>query len=122
MDLPPLPAEPMRVKAHRLSVFYGVGRYDCVTTHMHFPHHLPSTRVTADPVDILWHYATGYMPDFLDGKSGAVGWVRWPHRGVQRLDQFKIPRKQKPYVMSPEFELRFDQAFEEVVRACADTQ
>ena len=85
------------------------------------PSVLPSRRVRSDPLDILWHYATGFMPDFLDGKSGEVGWVRWPHRGVQCLDQFKIPRKQKPYVLSPQFELRFDRAFEEVVRACADT-
>jgi leucyl/phenylalanyl-tRNA--protein transferase len=77
--------------------------------------------ISGDPLDILWHYAIGYMPDFLDGKSGPVGWVRWPHRGVQQLDQFKIPRKQKPYVLSPQFELRFDVAFEEVVRECADT-
>jgi leucyl/phenylalanyl-tRNA--protein transferase len=81
----------------------------------------PSTRITADPRDILWHYALGYMPDFLNGKSGPVGWVRWSHRGVQLLDRFKIPRKQKPYVMSPQFELRFDTAFAEVVRECADT-
>jgi leucyl/phenylalanyl-tRNA--protein transferase len=75
-----------------------------------------------DPLDILWHYAIGYMPDFVNGKSGEVGWVRWPHRGVQLLDKFKIPRKQKPYVLSPEFQLRFNQSFEEVVRECADVQ
>ena len=73
-----------------------------------------------DPHHILWRYATGYMPDFINGKSGEVGWVRWPHRGVQLLDKFKIPRKQKSYVLAPEFDLRFDQSFEEVVRACAD--
>ena len=73
-----------------------------------------------DPFDILWHYAIGYMPDFLNGKNGKVGWVRWPHRGVQFLDKFKIPRKQKPYVLAPEFQLRFDQSFEEVVRECAN--
>lgn len=86
-----------------------------------FPGLYPSRRVSSDPLDILWHYAIGYMPDFLDGKSGPVGWVRWSHRGVQLLDKFKIPRKQKPYVMSPQFELKIDCAFEEVVRECADT-
>lgn len=82
---------------------------------------IPSQRISSDPLDILWHYAIGYMPDFLDGKSGEVGWVRWGHRGVQCLDKFKIPRKQKPYVLSPQFELKFDCAFEEVVHQCADT-
>lgn len=85
-----------------------------------FPSIPPSRRVSSEALEILWHYSIGYMPDFLDGKSGEVGWVRWPHRGVQRLDQFKIPRKQKSYVLSPEFELKIDTAFEEVVRACAD--
>lgn len=85
-----------------------------------FPSVPPSRRVSSDPIDILWHYAIGYMPDFLDGKSGPVGWVRWPHRGVQMLDQFKIPRKQKSYILSPQFELKINTAFEEVVRACAD--
>ena len=82
---------------------------------------IPSQQISSDPWDILWHYAIGYMPDFLNGKNGPVGWVRWSHRGVQRLDQFKIPRKQKSYVLDPQFELRFDTAFEEVVRECADT-
>ena len=81
---------------------------------------IPTRQVTSDPEDILWHYAIGYMPDFLDGKSGEVGWVRWPHRGVQMLDKFKIPRKQKSCVMSPQFELRLDTAFDEVVRECAN--
>lgn len=85
-----------------------------------FPLAPPSRHVVSDPLDILWHYALGYMPDFLDGKSGEVGWVRWPHRGVQMLDKFKIPRKQKSGVLSPQFELRFDAAFDEVVRECAD--
>src|SRR5437899_13014674 len=81
---------------------------------------IPSQRISSDPLDILWHYAIGYMPDFLNGKSGTVGWVRWPHRGVQFLEKFKIPRKQKPYVLAPEFQLRFNQSFEEVLRECAD--
>lgn len=81
----------------------------------------PNRRIRPDPLDILWHYAIGYMPDFLNQKDGPAGWCRWSHRGIQYLDKFKIPRKQKPYVMSPQFELRFDRAFEEVVRECADT-
>ena len=78
--------------------------------------------VQRDPLNVLWHFALGYLPDFLNKRDGEVGWVRWSHRGVQYLDKVVIPRKQKPYVNSPKFELRFNQAFEEVVRACADTQ
>src|SRR3712207_4725180 len=80
-----------------------------------------SNKIRPHPLNLLWHFATGYLPDFLNKHSGPVGWVRWSHRGVQFLDErFVIPRKQKPYVFSPKFELRFNTAFEEVVRACAD--
>jgi leucyl/phenylalanyl-tRNA--protein transferase len=41
---------------------------------------------------------------------------------VQVLSKFGIPRKHKKAIHSPEFELRFNTAFEEVVRATADTQ
>ena len=77
--------------------------------------------IQSHPMNILWHFATGYLPDFLNQRDGPVGWCRWPHRGIQFLDErFKIPRKQKPYVFSPRFELRFNTALEEVVRQCAD--
>jgi len=78
--------------------------------------------ISDSPLSVLWHFATGYLPDFLNRWDGAVGWVRWPHRGVQFLDRFAIPRKQKKAIHSPDFELRFNTAFEEVLRATADTQ
>src|SRR3954463_12920287 len=79
-----------------------------------------SNRIEADPINILWHFATGSLPDFLNKSDGQVGWCRWSHRGIQDLEKFVLPRKQRPYVNSTKFELRFNHAFEEVVRACAD--
>jgi leucyl/phenylalanyl-tRNA--protein transferase len=78
--------------------------------------------ITDSPQSVLWHFATGHLPDFLNRWDGQVGWVRWPHRGVQFLDKFEISRKHKKAIHSPDFELRFNTAFEEVVRATADTQ
>jgi len=60
------------------------------------------------------------MPDFVDGKGGPVGWVAWNHRGIQPLDDIQIPDNQKRYVFSKKFELRFNTAFEEIVRGSAD--
>ncbi len=77
--------------------------------------------VTADPIDILWHYANAEMPFWINGNDGAVGWVRGTHRGVQRLDKIGISKSQRRYVLSTKFEIRYDTAFEEVIRACADT-
>jgi leucyl/phenylalanyl-tRNA--protein transferase len=77
-------------------------------------------KITADPMDILWHYAGGKMPFWINGTDGPIGWVRGTHRGVQQLDRVNIPKSQKRYVHSPRFEVRYNTAFEEVVRACAD--
>ena len=76
--------------------------------------------VRPDPWHILWHYANGRMPDFLNKQDGPVGWVRWSHRGIQPLDQIQFPDSQKRYIFSKKFDLRFNTAFAEVIRACAD--
>jgi leucyl/phenylalanyl-tRNA--protein transferase len=76
--------------------------------------------VRPDPWHILWHYANGRMPDFLNKQDGPVGWVRWSHRGIQPLNDIRFPDSQKRYIFSKKFELRFNTAFEEVIRACAD--
>jgi leucyl/phenylalanyl-tRNA--protein transferase len=81
-----------------------------------------SNDIQESPLSVLWHFATGFLPDFTNKRNGLVGWVRWPHRGVQFLDKFEIPRKHKKTISSADFELRFNSAFEEVVRATADTQ
>src|SRR6266542_5163045 len=76
--------------------------------------------VRSDPMHLLWHYANGRMPDFVNKTDGPVGWVRWTHRGVQPLDEITFPESQKRYIFSKKFELRFNTAFEEVIRECAD--
>ena len=77
-------------------------------------------RVRPDPWHILWHYANGRMPDFVNKSDGPVAWVKWSHRGIQPLDDIQFPESQRRYVFSKKFDLRFNTAFEEVVRACAD--
>lgn len=69
---------------------------------------------------LLWHYASGRMPDFLNKTDGPVGWVAWSHRGIQPLDDIQFPASQKRYIFSKKLTLRFNTAFEEVVRSCAD--
>src|SRR5260221_6953047 len=85
-----------------------------------FYHMLSSARVSDDPVSILWHYLCGHMVNWLNGVSGPVDWTDGSHRGVQYLDKVQFPRKQKRYIFSPQFEIRYNTAFEEVVRGCAD--
>jgi leucyl/phenylalanyl-tRNA--protein transferase len=60
------------------------------------------------------------MPDWLNGSSGPVGWVLKTHRGVQFLDKVHVGEKQKRDVFHKKFSIRYNQQFEQVVRACAD--
>jgi leucyl/phenylalanyl-tRNA--protein transferase len=78
------------------------------------------SRVSADPVAVLWHHLAGRMVDWANGRDGPICWKTTSHRGVQWLDKVEFPRKQKRYIFSPLFEIRYDTAFEEVIRACAD--
>ena len=61
--------------------------------------------VRSDPWHILWHYANGRMPDFVNKQDGPVGWVRWTHRGIQPLDEIAFPESQRRYIFSKKFEL-----------------
>ena len=81
-----------------------------------------SRRISPDPLNILWRFAVGYMPDFVSRTNQVSGWARYSHRGVQYLDQLKFPSGRKRYVYNSRFEFRIDQAFAEVVRACAQVQ
>jgi leucyl/phenylalanyl-tRNA--protein transferase len=77
-------------------------------------------RVTDDPVAMLWHYCMGQLVEWVPGSDTLVHWEAATHRGVQWLHKVKFPRKQKRYIFSPLFEIRYNQAFDEVLRSCAD--
>lgn len=81
---------------------------------------LRSGRVTDDPVAVLFHYVRGHMVNWVNGVDGPVHWVGGSHRGMQFLDKVEFPRKQKRYIFSPQFEIRYDTAFAEVIQGCAD--
>ena len=76
--------------------------------------------VTDDPFAMLWHYCCGQLVEWVPGSDTQVHWEAATHRGVQWLHKVKYPRKQKRYIFSPLFEIRYNQSFEEVLRACAD--
>lgn len=79
-----------------------------------------SKRINPDPADMLWHLANAEMPCYLHGEGSDVGWVKYPHRGVQFVDKVDFPRKEKRYIFSPRFQVKYDTAFEECLAACAE--
>jgi len=82
----------------------------------------PSRRLSDNPDHTLWHYANGRMPDWVNGSDGEVAWIKREHRGVQWLDKIHLPTKSqhRKYILEPKFTIKFDTAFDQVVRACAD--
>lgn len=82
----------------------------------------PQRAISDDPWQTLWHYAHGRMPDWVNGGTGEVAWIKRKHRGVQWLDKIQLPKKSQhlKYILQPKFTIKYDTAFDQVVRACAD--
>ena len=51
-----------------------------------------------------------------------VLWVRPHERGILPLDKFHVPRRLARVVRSNRFEVKVDTAFDQVIRACAESQ
>jgi leucyl/phenylalanyl-tRNA--protein transferase len=77
------------------------------------------SRAGDDPVAVLFHQLCGHMANWTRPTGGHVAWGAGSHRGIQWLDKVEFPRKQKRYIFSPLFEIRYDTAFEDVVMGCA---
>ena len=84
-------------------------------------------RWTPAPIDpsvnaMLWHYVNGALPCYASKDKRTIKFLKYTHRGVQFLDKLDFPRKQKRYIFSPRFEIRYDTAFEEVLKGCASLE
>jgi leucyl/phenylalanyl-tRNA--protein transferase len=62
-------------------------------------------------------YSQGVFP--MADEDGAIGWYEPSIRAIIPLDGFRVPHRLARTVRSGRFEVRFDTAFEAVMRACA---
>ncbi len=69
---------------------------------------------------LLTAYAAGWFPMAVE--RGEIRWFSPDPRGVLPLDQFHVPTRLARVIRSGRFELRFDTAFEDVIRACAEAE
>ena len=69
-----------------------------------------------DSQTILSAYAHGAFP--MADPDGRLGWYTADPRGVFPLDQFHIPSSLAQTLRQRKFEIRFNTAFEETMRAC----
>lgn len=71
------------------------------------------------PARVLSAYANGIFPWPLLGERGPVLWCSPDPRFVLYLDQFHLPRSLARTLRRRVYAVRFDTAFEEVIRSCA---
>ncbi|MBM4160066.1 MAG: leucyl/phenylalanyl-tRNA--protein transferase [Ignavibacteria bacterium] len=80
-----------------------------------------SHRVKKTAIDaefLLLAYSSGYFP-MADPLTGEIGWYSPDPRAIIDLSEFRTPRSLRATVRKNLFEVRLDQRFEEVLRACA---
>ncbi len=65
-------------------------------------------------------YAQGIFPMSLgEDQGGEIGWFSPDPRGIIPIETFSIPKRLARVVRQRRFDVRFDTAFESVMRACA---
>lgn len=69
---------------------------------------------------LLRAYAHGLFPMAKSAESEELYWFDPPIRGVLPMEDFHIPRRLRREVRRGPFTIRYDTAFEQVLRACAE--
>jgi leucyl/phenylalanyl-tRNA--protein transferase len=70
---------------------------------------------------LLNAYASGYFPMAEGRDSGEIYWYYPEHRGVLPLQSFHVSKSLQKFIRSNPYQVTVDHAFEQVIRACADT-
>ncbi|MDA0230432.1 MAG: leucyl/phenylalanyl-tRNA--protein transferase [Proteobacteria bacterium] len=76
--------------------------------------------IELSPELILRAYACGVFPMAERQDDPSVFWVDPDWRGVIPLDEFHLPRRLGRTVRSGKFQITVDQAFDQVIRTCAE--
>lgn len=72
-----------------------------------------------DPHLVLWGYSRGIFP-MGDPDSDRIDWYAPDPRGIIDLDRFHVPRNLRPLLASAAFRVTVNQAFDRVIRGCAN--
>jgi leucyl/phenylalanyl-tRNA---protein transferase len=69
--------------------------------------------------EVITAYLNGYYP-MAEGRYGRIGFYYYEPRGILPLDErFNVRKSLRQAIRKTEFEIRFDTAFEDVMRNCA---
>jgi leucyl/phenylalanyl-tRNA---protein transferase len=80
---------------------------------------LPDPPLTTDL--LLRAYSRGYFP-MAEGRGGRVSWYSPDPRAVIPIETFHLSRSLRQLIRKGVFEIRIDEAFGEVIRACAERE
>lgn len=72
------------------------------------------------PELIISAYVQGIYP--MADEEGTIGWYSPSRRAIFPLDEFRVPRSLAKALRKEPFEIRIDEAFEAVMRGCADRE
>jgi len=72
------------------------------------------------PEILLRAYASGLFPMAESADDLDLFWVEPEFRGIIPLDQFHVPRRLQRTIRKQPFDIRFNTAFEQVMRGCAE--
>jgi leucyl/phenylalanyl-tRNA--protein transferase len=75
-----------------------------------------------NPEELLLAYRLGIFPMAESRTAKDVLWVRPHERGILPLDKFHVPKRLARVVRSNRFQITANAAFEDVIRACAESQ
>lgn len=73
-----------------------------------------------DPVQLLSAYCDGAFP--MGEEDGCISWFRPPYRGILPIQEFHLPARFERYLREHPFEVRWNTAFGDVMRGCADRE
>ncbi len=73
-----------------------------------------------DPLHLLSAYCDGAFP--MGDNDGSISWFRPPYRGILPVADFHVPRRFERYLKTQPFEVRWNTAFGDVMRGCADRE
>ena len=73
-----------------------------------------------DPVQLISAYCEGAFP--MGQEDGSIEWYRPPYRGILPVADFHLPARFARYFKTHPFEVRWNTAFAEVMRGCADRE
>ena len=73
-----------------------------------------------DPQLLLSAYCQGYFPMGMSG--GDIRWFLPEWRGILPVAEFHVPARFERYLKKQPFKIRWDTAFTEVMRGCADRE